>query len=94
MKELDDFRLRVRDFLAGHADRTGRGAGRHEDGDAAVARGKAFQNALADAGLAALTYPVEAGGAGLDAEHQKVFDEESADYEMPSRQFMVGIGIS
>ena len=56
-------------------------------------RGKAFQNALADAGLAALTYPVEAGGAGLDAEHQKVFDEESADYEMPSRQFMVGIGI-
>ena len=39
------------------------------------------------------TYPVEAGGAGLDAQHQKVFDEESAGYEMPSRQFMVGIGI-
>src|SRR4029077_20227924 len=30
---------------------------------------------------------------GLDVEHQKVFDEESSDYEMPSRQFMVGIGI-
>ena len=55
--------------------------------------GKAFQNALADAGWPRSTYPVESGGAGLDAEHQKVFDEESADYEMPSRQFMVGIGI-
>ena len=92
---MDDFRARVREFLATHATSTADGAGtdRHDDGDAVVARGKAFQNALADAGLAALTYPVEAGGAGLDAEHQKVFDEESADYEMPSRQFMVGIGI-
>jgi alkylation response protein AidB-like acyl-CoA dehydrogenase len=95
MTELDDFRVRVREFLAGHAATSadGGGAERHDDGDAVVVRGKAFQNALADAGLAALTYPVEFGGAGLDAEHQKVFDEESADYEMPSRQFMVGIGI-
>ncbi len=91
MSELDDFRTRVREFLATHADRAGTAS--HDDGDAVVARGKAFQNALADAGLAALTYPVEVGGAGLDAEHQKVFDEESNGYEMPSRQFMVGIGI-
>ena len=95
MAELDEFRLRAREFLATHAATSADGGGvdRHDDGDAAVERGKAFQNALADAGLAALTYPVEFGGAGLDAEHQKVFDEESADYEMPSRQFMVGIGI-
>ena len=91
MPELDDFRARVREFLATHAPRAG--TEHHEDGDAVVARGKAFQNALADAGLAALTYPSEFGGAGLDAAHQKVFDEESNDYEMPSRQFMVGIGI-
>jgi alkylation response protein AidB-like acyl-CoA dehydrogenase len=91
MAELDDFRARVREFLATHADPAG--TERHDDGDAVVARGKAFQNALADAGLAALTYPVEFGGAGLDAAHQKVFDEESNAYEMPSRQFMVGIGI-
>jgi alkylation response protein AidB-like acyl-CoA dehydrogenase len=91
MAELDDFRARVREFLATHADPAG--TERHDDGDAVVARGKAFQSALADAGLAALTYPVEFGGAGLDAAHQKVFDEESNAYEMPSRQFMVGIGI-
>jgi alkylation response protein AidB-like acyl-CoA dehydrogenase len=94
MAELDDFRRRVREFLARHAERVGGAAGaQHDDGDAVVARGKAFQNALADAGLAALTYPKEVGGAGLDAAHQKVFDEESAGYDMPSRQFMVGIGI-
>src|SRR4051812_7123614 len=96
MAELDEFRTRVREFLAAHAERAGAGAGgtaHHDDGDGIVARGRAFQNALADAGLAALTYPVEFGGAGLDAEHQKVFDEESADYAMPSRQFMVGMGI-
>jgi alkylation response protein AidB-like acyl-CoA dehydrogenase len=95
MAELDDFRQRVRDFLATHADRVGTAASaaQHDDGDAVVARGKAFQNALADAGLAALTYPKDVGGAGLDAAHQKVFDEESAGYDMPSRQFMVGIGI-
>jgi alkylation response protein AidB-like acyl-CoA dehydrogenase len=91
VSDIDQFRGRVRDFLATHADPAG--TDRHDDGDAVVARGKAFQSALADAGLAALTYPVEFGGAGLDADHQKVFDEESNDYEMPSRQFMVGIGI-
>jgi alkylation response protein AidB-like acyl-CoA dehydrogenase len=89
--DLVDFRTRVREFLASHAEPTG--TQHRDDGDAVVARGKAFQNALSDAGLAALTYPVEAGGAGLDAAHQKVFDEESAGYDMPSRQFMVGIGI-
>jgi alkylation response protein AidB-like acyl-CoA dehydrogenase len=95
VSELDEFRARVREFLVTHAERAGTdaSAGRHDDGDAVVARGKAFQNALADAGLAALTYPSEFGGAGLDATHQKVFDEESAGYDMPSRQFMVGIGI-
>ncbi|HEY3669975.1 MAG TPA: acyl-CoA dehydrogenase family protein [Acidimicrobiia bacterium] len=95
MSEVDDFRVKVREFLATHAttNTDGGSADRHDDGDAVVVRGKTFQNALADAGLAALTYPVEFGGAGLDAEHQKVFDEESNGYEMPSRQFMVGIGI-
>jgi alkylation response protein AidB-like acyl-CoA dehydrogenase len=99
--DLDEFRTRVREFLATHAERAGAaavGAGHHDDGadhseDGVVARGKAFQGALADAGLAALTYPTDAGGAGLDAEHQRVFDEESAGYDMPSRQFMVGLGI-
>jgi alkylation response protein AidB-like acyl-CoA dehydrogenase len=93
--ELEQFRARVREFLATHTGQAGGDATerRPDDGDAVVARGKAFQNALADAGLAALTYPVEFGGAGLDAAHQKAFDEESSGFDMPSRQFMVGLGI-
>ncbi len=91
MSELDDFRTRVREFLATHADRAGTAS--HDDGDAVVARGKAFQRALADAGLAALQYPKVLGGAGLDAEHQKVFDEEASGFELPSRQFMIGLGM-
>ena len=58
-----------------------------------MARAQAFQRALADAGLAALQYPKELGGAGLDADHQKVFDEESSNFELPSRQFMIGLGM-
>jgi alkylation response protein AidB-like acyl-CoA dehydrogenase len=87
--DLDEFRTRVREFLATH---TGPAGADHAE-DGVLARGKAFQGALADAGLAALTYPIDAGGAGLDAEHQRAFDEESAGYDMPSRQFMVGLGI-
>jgi alkylation response protein AidB-like acyl-CoA dehydrogenase len=89
--ELDEFRGRVRSFLEQHADPAG--TERADDDAETVARGKKFQGALADAGLAALTYPREFGGAGLDAAHQKVFDEESSDFELPSRQFMVGMGI-
>jgi len=95
MTNLDQFRARVRAFLQEHADPIGATDAdeRSDRDDATVARAKAFQGALADAGLAALTYPRELGGAGLDAEHQKVFNEESADYELPSRQFMIGLGM-
>ncbi len=89
--ELDDFRRRVRAFLEEHADPIG--VERHEDEAAVVARAKAFQGALAAAGLAALTYPAEFGGGGLDADHQRVFDDESAGFDLPSRQFMIGLGM-
>ena len=53
-------------FLATHARRKDQPGDDHEslEGDA-VARTKAFQRALFDAGLAGLTYPVEYGGQGL-----------------------------
>jgi len=91
MTDLDEFRTRARAFLAEHADPAG--TERHDDEAATVARAKAFQRALADAGLAAITYSRDLGGAGLDAEHQRVFDEESSGFELPSRQFMIGLGM-
>jgi alkylation response protein AidB-like acyl-CoA dehydrogenase len=91
MADLAAFRVRVRAFLEEHADPAG--TERHDDEHATVARARAFQRALADAGLAALTYPTEVGGAGLDGEHQKVFDEEASAFELPSRQFVIGLGM-
>ena len=88
---LDEFRRRARAFLEAHADPAG--TERHDDEATVVARAKAFQGALADAGMAAITYPKALGGAGLDAAHQRVFDEESSAFELPSRQFMIGLGM-
>ena len=91
MADLEAFRVRVRAFLEAHADPAG--TERHDDEEATVARAQVFLRALADAGLAALTYPTEVGGAGLDRAHQEVFNEESADFELPSRQFVIGLGM-
>lgn len=87
---LEVFRARVREFLDHWALPAGSPRG---DGPDVVADGCAFQQRLAAEGLAALTYPVEYGGAGLGGAHQQVFDEVSADYDMPSLQLMVGLGM-
>ena len=38
------------------------------------------------AGYAGITYPTEYGGAGLDLDHERVFLEEAAVYDMPTRE--------
>jgi alkylation response protein AidB-like acyl-CoA dehydrogenase len=42
-----------------------------------------LQRRLYDGGFAGICFPTEYGGLGLDIEHQKAFDAESACYEMP-----------
>ena len=85
--ELATFRLKVRSFLAERAPK--RGTRRDDEGagsEATVAdlsTQKAFQAALADAGLAGLTWP-KPWGQGLTAEHQRVFNEEASGYELPT----------
>jgi len=89
---LAPFRARCRAFLDAHR----RLAGRHQPGetdDESRARGVAYQQALADAGLAGITYPVEYGGAGLTVEHQRVFNEEAEGFESPASLFMIGLGM-
>ena len=55
-------------------------------------RQRAFQAALADAGLAGLTWP-RPWGPGLTPEHQGVFSEEAAEYELPDSSFVIGLGM-
>jgi alkylation response protein AidB-like acyl-CoA dehydrogenase len=78
--ELAQFRLEVRSFLEEHAPkRAARGDDEGTGFEATVAdlaTQKAFQAALADAGLAGLTWP-KPWGSGLTPEHQRVFNEEA-----------------
>ena len=63
------FRRRVRAFLAGQRARRGRrqrcGSRAARPGGAGLARARAYQAALYEAGLAGLTWPQEYGGQGL-----------------------------
>jgi alkylation response protein AidB-like acyl-CoA dehydrogenase len=93
--ELAEFRRRVRSFLADHApSRTTRSEGEDatEATAADLATQKAFQAALADAGLVGLTWP-KPWGLGLTAEYQGVFSEEAAGYELPTTAFLIGLGM-
>ena len=89
---LDAFRTRCREFVDAHRHMEGR----HQPGetdDESRARAVAYQQALADAGLAGITFPVEYGGAGLTVEHQRVFNEEAEGFESPASLFMIGLGM-
>ena len=54
---------------------------------------RALQQKLYDAGYAGFTFPVEYGGRGLTLEHERIFNEEAAPYDMPQSNFGVSINI-
>jgi alkylation response protein AidB-like acyl-CoA dehydrogenase len=83
-----DYRSQARAWLAEHfpgltGDRPGE----------ELASAKAFQAALYDAGYAGISWPADYGGQGLGQAEQQIFAEEAAGYDLPSRPFMVGIGM-
>jgi alkylation response protein AidB-like acyl-CoA dehydrogenase len=84
-ESVDEFRLRVRAWLAENMPRLAPDApppDRAED-EATWAHDKALQRMLWDGGLAGICFPKEYGGLGLTIEHQHAFTEESLPYEMP-----------
>ncbi|HUE59817.1 MAG TPA: acyl-CoA dehydrogenase family protein [Acidimicrobiales bacterium] len=92
MEEVDAFRLRAREWIAGNLGprdkRPGLGSRVSQDEQeelAAVARERAIQRKLFDAGLAGICVPSEYGGQGLSRAHQQAFSEELAGYEYPTR---------
>jgi alkylation response protein AidB-like acyl-CoA dehydrogenase len=86
----------VRSFLREHAPkRAARGDDESPAFEATVAdlsTQKAFQAALADTGLAGLTWPMP-WGQGLTPDHQRVFNEEAAGYELPTTGYIIGLGM-
>jgi alkylation response protein AidB-like acyl-CoA dehydrogenase len=94
--ELAEFRVKVRSFLSEHAPkRASRGDDESPAFEATVAdlaTQKVFQAALADAGLAGLTWPTP-WGHGLTPDHQRVFNEEADGYELPATAYVIGLGM-
>ena len=81
---IDEFRVRVREFLDENARR----------GSAtSFESNRQFMMALADAGLGGLTYPREYGGAGLSAAHEKVWREEKTAYPTRDGDFIISHGM-
>ncbi len=88
------FRARVRAFLEAHCSPIDAPPPTGEPGSPArVAETRAFQRALAAAGLAGLTYPVEHGGAGLTKRHQELFDAEAAAFRLPTAILTITLGM-
>ncbi|MGI9602918.1 MAG: acyl-CoA dehydrogenase family protein [Acidimicrobiales bacterium] len=86
--ESEEFRQRCRTFLEEHA--TGIPYdGPDPRGDQSLAAAQGYQRALADAGLAGLTYPSEYGGQGLTKAHERIYREEYAKY--PDMTFQLTI---
>ncbi len=87
------FRERCREFLGEHA--TGINLGGRPDprGRHRLRAAQRFQRALADAGLAGLTYPSEFGGAGLTKAHEKIWREEYNSFPNMTGELLISHGM-
>jgi len=87
METLADFRLRARTWIAENLSLRPAPGRRQSREDSAALQARIF-----DAGFAGLAVPKVYGGAGLTLDHQKVWADETRDYETPTG-FMVSIGM-
>jgi alkylation response protein AidB-like acyl-CoA dehydrogenase len=83
---LDAYREQARTWLNDHlaprrAGTTVRGA--HEISPEQLAEARQLQRTVYEAGYLGITLPVEYGGQGLSNAHQRIWNEESAAYEVP-----------
>jgi alkylation response protein AidB-like acyl-CoA dehydrogenase len=103
--ELAEFRQKCRAFLEANAKKRQVRApssgddddldvmAQMEGGGDVIANAKRYQAALYDAGLAGITWPTTVGGQGLSNDHQRVFNEEAADYEVLGGVYTIGLGM-
>lgn len=87
------FRARCRAFLDEHA--TGISLHGRPDprGELRLRAAQRFQKALADAGLAGLTYPAAYGGAGLTKAHERAWREEYSAYPNMTYDLLISHGM-
>lgn len=94
--DLDDFRSRVRTWLTANVRRAPdeEAARRHRYHPDRIAEGYAFHHRAWKAGFAGITCPVEYGGQGLSSQHQKIWDEEAALFELPPHGSGASLGVA
>jgi alkylation response protein AidB-like acyl-CoA dehydrogenase len=62
-------------------------------GGSGLERAVAYQRALAEGGLAGITWPVDYGGRGLPGRYQRIYDEEARAFDIPPRSLEIGLGM-
>ena len=80
----EPFRTAVMNFLEGNCERVNESESSLDDDPERVKECRNFQKELFNAGLAALSYSKEYGGAGLTKKHQELFDEIARDWRLPN----------
>ena len=90
LESVEDFRMRARAWInANLGPMQGWDMSQHCENDEeelkAVARDRALQRKIFDGGFAGICFPKEYGGQGLTPDHNRVFNEELAGHEYPSR---------
>ncbi|MGQ0630985.1 MAG: acyl-CoA dehydrogenase [Sporichthyaceae bacterium] len=88
--DVMDFATRAAEWFAQN---TSPISSEREDEESTFAAGKAFRRALADAGLAGLTFPVAYGGAGLSMAHDTVAAHAAKGREIFENLFGIGTGM-
>src|ERR687894_3000412 len=89
--ELAEYRAKVRSWLEQHAAEAPQRRGR-EDAES-VAAHREWQRKLAEAGLAAVTWPAEYGGQGLGPLNQVVVNQEIGRAGVPGIFDVIGVGM-
>ena len=87
------FRQRCIDFLEEHATGIHLGGDPDPRAEKRLRAAQAFQQELAAAGLAGITYPKEYGGAGLTKEHDKIWRECYAQYPFMTSELTISHGM-
>lgn len=81
--DVDEFRRQARAWIEANLEPRRAQTSREDRTLEDMAAARALQRRLFDAGYAGLTFPVEHGGRGLTAAHERAFREEAADYVTP-----------
>ncbi len=96
LPDEDAFAEEVVAFLSATLPRKGEPARAKAGGEpwgSGVTRAVAYQRALAEAGLAGITWPTEYGGRGLPGRYQRIYEREAKAFQVPPRSLEIGLGM-